>query len=385
MTTARPTEGGEVTTEVLDLVPELRPDFVRRDLGAESVVWSPLAPAPTALDPVATVMLDVLDGAASIGDLAIDVHEAVGVSMEDAQRQVTRIVELYAEAGLLTWSTATSTAVEAIESRELFLSHSTPCAENASRLGTVTLNLRVGEQTMRVACDSRRGARKLRDALADLELETTEDAPLAFVFTAPQGLRRNHRLEDRSGFVLSEGRGLDPGLHALASHLTALLPPAPGTVRIQARGIAAGDRTIVCLSPLLYFPTIEESELVRAGLRLIDRLALDIEVASGRISNPEVPWPVLAGLVSGPGHLGTGGTRTADAIVDLAGAGSGPRTPAAVVARIAASGLDGSVSDLLDATTRLVAGAELRTAPPSTEPLLELLDELASPGSSRRS
>ena len=36
-----------VTTEVLDLVPELRTDFERRDIGGECVVWSPLAAEPT--------------------------------------------------------------------------------------------------------------------------------------------------------------------------------------------------------------------------------------------------------------------------------------------------------------------------------------------------
>jgi len=385
VTTAQPTEGDRVMTEVLDFVPELRPDFVRRDIGAESVVWSPAAAMPTALDPVSTVMLDVIDGGASIGELASDVHEAVGVPLDDAQRQVTRIVELFAGAGLLTLSTATSTAVEAIASRELFLANTTPCSENASRLGTVTLNLRFDEQTVRVACDSRRGARKLRDALADHEVETTDDAPLAFVLTAPQGLRRHHLLEDRSGFALSEARGLDSGLHALACHLTALLPPSPGTVRIQARAIGAGDRTIVCLSPLLYFPTIEEPELARAGLRLVDRLALDIEIRSGRITNPDVPWPALAALGADPAHLGTGGTRTAHAVIDLAGAGSAPPSQAALVARIVASGLHGSVADLLDAATRLIEGAEVRTAPPEAAPLMEILSELAGTASSRRS
>ena len=97
------------------------------------------------------------------------------------------------------------------------------------------------------------------------------------MLTAPQGLQRNHRLVDRSGFVLSEGRGLDSGLHALASHLTALLPPAPGTVRIRTRGVAAGDRTVLCLPPLLYFPEIGERDLAAAGLGLLDRLAVDVE------------------------------------------------------------------------------------------------------------
>ena len=147
MTSAQPQAEGAIKAEVLDLVPELRTDFERRDLGAESVVWSALAPTPTALDPVATVMLDVIDGSASIGDLADDVHAAVGVPLADAQLQVTRVVERFAEAGLLTWSTSTFSADEAIESQALFVSPSTPCAENTSRLGTVALNLLFGTQT----------------------------------------------------------------------------------------------------------------------------------------------------------------------------------------------------------------------------------------------
>ena len=141
MTSAQPQAEGGITAEVLDLVPELRTDFERRDLGAESVVWSALAPTPTALDPVATVMLDVIDGSRRSATSRIDVHEAVGVPLADAQLQVTRVVELFAEAGLLTWSTSAFSADEAIESQALFVSPSTPCAENASRLGTVALNL----------------------------------------------------------------------------------------------------------------------------------------------------------------------------------------------------------------------------------------------------
>ena len=42
MTMAQPAEADGVTAEVLDLVPELRQDFVRRDIEGECVVWSPL-------------------------------------------------------------------------------------------------------------------------------------------------------------------------------------------------------------------------------------------------------------------------------------------------------------------------------------------------------
>jgi hypothetical protein len=362
-----------VTTDVLELVPEPRTDFERRDIDSECVVWSSLASEPTALDAVATVMLDVIDGTASIGQLAREVHEEVGIPLEAAQTQVARIVEQFSDSGLLTTSMATTNAAEAIASRELFVTNATPCAENESRLGTVSLNLRLGERTIRVACDSRRAARTLGDALAEHVVEGDDDAPLAFVLTAPQGLKRSHRLVDRSGFVLSVARGLDTGLHALASHLTALLPPAPGTVRIQSRGIVAGDRTVLCLSPLLYNPTIDERQLAGRGLDLIDRLAVDVDTATGRIVNPEIPWPALAALSPGAGHAGTAGTRTVTAVVDAVPAETAPRSPAAMVARIAANGLHGSTADLLDAALRLVAGAEMRSSPLAAEPLLAVL------------
>jgi hypothetical protein len=368
-------EAKRVTTEVLELVPELRSDVERRDIGSECVVWSPLAAEPTALDPVATVMLDVVDGTASIGQLATEVHEEIGVPLETARTRVTRIVERFSAAGLLTSSRATASAAKAITCRELFVATSTPCSENESRLGTVALNLRFGEQTVRVACDSRRAARKLRDALADhlVDGDGDGDAPLAFVLTAPQGLKRAHRLVDRSGFALSEGRGLDAGLHALASHLTALLPPTPDTVRIRARGIVAGDRTILCLSPLLYLPLIDERDLAERGFQLIDRLAVDVDTQTGRIANPDIPWAALAALGAGPGHIGTGGTRTVAAVVDAAPAATAPPTPAAMAARLAANGLHGSIADLLDAAHRIVAGADMRSTPPAAEPLLETL------------
>src|SRR5688572_6482089 len=105
MTSAQAGDEPKLEMELTDFVPELGRDFVRRDLGAQSVVWSPFAAEPTALDPIATVMLDVVDGEASAADLATDVHEEIGIPLETAQRQVARVVELYARAGLLSVST----------------------------------------------------------------------------------------------------------------------------------------------------------------------------------------------------------------------------------------------------------------------------------------
>ncbi len=369
---------GSLSAGVLDFVPELRTDYVRRDLGDDCIVWSPLASQPEVLDPIAALMLDVVDGTASVRDLRSDIHEELGLPLETAERQLERIITLFTRAGLLTVSEALQTADETIAARDLFVSVPTPCSENASRLGTVTLKLRMGAEVVRVACDSRRAARKLETALAAHVVEDApDDVPLAFVLASPQGLKRTHHLSDRSGFVLSEGRGADAGLAALASNLTALLPPQRGTVRIKARALVAGERTLVCLSPLMYFPALGERELAALGVGLIDRLALDVDVATGRIVNPDIPWPALAPLAAAPGHLGTGGTRTATGVVTVAPSFALPQpTAAEMIAAIASNGLHGSRADLLDAATQLVEGAALRSVEPSERHLTDAISEL---------
>jgi hypothetical protein len=378
MTGAEPA-GEQARPNALDFVPELRNDFVRRTVSDECLVWSPVCAEPVVLDAVARVMLDVIDGTASIAELAVDVRDVLNLPLEIAQRQVTRVVEVLAGAGLLTSHGGEISAEEAIAARELFVGGTTPCSENASRLGTVSLHVKFGGRMMRVSCDSRRAARTLRSALAEHLVDGDDDVPVGFIFTAPQGLKRSHLLMDRSGFALSDGRGLNPGLHALASHLTALLGPAPGTVRIRARVLVSGGRTIVCLFPLLYHSPIDERDVARAGLHLVDRLAIDVDDATGRVTNPEIPWPALASLGAAPRHVGTGGTRTVTAVLNAAPPpGWPPPTAARTVAALAANGVDGSPADLLDAAIRLVRHSEVRTVEPDAETLVIALRELAT-------
>ena len=106
-------------TDVMNSVPELRTDYVRRDVAGECIVWSPVAAEPAVLDPVATVMLSVIDGEASIGQLATEVHEEVGVPFDVALRQVTQTVQLLDGAGMLT-SSPTLLPAEAATRRQLF-------------------------------------------------------------------------------------------------------------------------------------------------------------------------------------------------------------------------------------------------------------------------
>lgn len=362
-------------TELLEFVPTLRADFLRREIDGETVVWSPLVGEPTVLDPVATVMLDVIDGQATVGQMATEVHEEVGVGPDIARHEVTRIVELFGGIGLLTASTSTTPASDAIAARELFVNPCISCMEGAVKsMSTMTLGF--GDRRVGVACYPPRAARKLRSALGHHIVESSGDDPVGFVLTGPTNFQRSHKLADRSGFVHSEGRGLEAGMHALASHLTAFTPEAPGTVRVRASAVAAGGRIVVCLFPLLLLPRLDETTLSAAGYGAIDRLALDIDVATGSIVNPPIPWPDLSSLRPGPGHLGSCGTGDVVAVVSASQVGSPPPGRAAAAAELASGALSGTPGQVLEAVSRVVEEAEHRWTAPEEGRLVEVLAEL---------
>lgn len=107
-------------------VPRLRGDVLRLDVEGESVVWSPISAVPARLDPVATVMLDVVDGVASIGDIASDVEEVIGLPLTIAQERVTEIIESFDEAKLLVTSQSAEDAQEAVAQRKIFVTPLNP-------------------------------------------------------------------------------------------------------------------------------------------------------------------------------------------------------------------------------------------------------------------
>jgi hypothetical protein len=109
-----------------DVVPVLRDGIERQDIDGEAVVWSPISLVPTRLDPVATVLLDVIDGVASIGEIVADVQEVIGLPYDVAQQQVTHIVRTFDNAKLLTTSSSNEHADEAIARRELFVAPPNP-------------------------------------------------------------------------------------------------------------------------------------------------------------------------------------------------------------------------------------------------------------------
>lgn len=84
-----------------DFVPRKRSGTVVRRFGPESIVWASEGPGPIRLDPVAAILFEIADGAASVGDLVEDVHSVVGVSRSDARFHIARTVQDLALAGLL--------------------------------------------------------------------------------------------------------------------------------------------------------------------------------------------------------------------------------------------------------------------------------------------
>ena len=297
-----------MTTDVMDFVPTLHDDFVRSHIADQCVVWSPSAAEPTALDTLATVMLDVVDGEATMGQIATEVHQEIGIPLETAQRKVKEIVDGYDRVGLLTSSTGAASAAHAIAQRELFLAGSTPCSENASRLGTDDprpASSVLGRSA--VACDSRQRARACsrrvdRPRRRGRRYRGSEETPLAFVLTAPQGFKRTHQLVDRSGFVLSEGRGLETGLAPAGQPPHGVPPTGPGHRAAPSAG-RRGQR------PGDHVPRPAALRSAAAGTgpgacrsRCHRSPRLDVDVRTGRIVNPEIPWPSLAALAAGPTH-----------------------------------------------------------------------------------
>jgi hypothetical protein len=86
------------------LVPMLRDDVVIRHYGQESVVCSPSGEQPTYLDPVGSIVLQLLDGEASMAELADDICAAVGVPRSIAFGRLRTVVGQLDVVGALTTS-----------------------------------------------------------------------------------------------------------------------------------------------------------------------------------------------------------------------------------------------------------------------------------------
>jgi hypothetical protein len=100
------------------VAPRIRDDLLRRDLDLQAVIWSPTRRDPVSLDPVVTVIADLIDGSATVADLVEDIQEVVGVPTATAESQVARALSALQEAGALVSAMPEQPAER---QRELFL------------------------------------------------------------------------------------------------------------------------------------------------------------------------------------------------------------------------------------------------------------------------
>ena len=332
-------------------VPELRPDLIRRDLGLEAVAWSPEHPWPVALDPASRVMLDVIDGSATISDLVADVQDVVGIATELAQAQVNRIIDRFDRGGLLT----TSRPDPAPGVRSVFVSPASSCMETSSCTGKVTsVNLQIAGQPIRVACASAKVARRLRNALHEHVID--EQAPLGFMLRAPHRRQRDHVLVDRGGFTLGTARSVDAAVAMIASHLAVLHPPAAGRVRLRLRALLREGTAVLCPFPVLFAPPLDEGLIRSTGHTLLDRLAVDIDPASNSLATDPVPWAGAGNLRAPEGHAGSGevSAQIHAIVVARAPGATSSSTMAELVAMLATERLSGDRDTILEVAVGLV-------------------------------
>jgi len=86
------------------LRPMVRDDIVLRTYGMEAVGWSPISPRPIHLDPVSALVIQMLDGSVSVGELIADIHDVIGVPPAIARSQLRRILAWFDAGGILSTS-----------------------------------------------------------------------------------------------------------------------------------------------------------------------------------------------------------------------------------------------------------------------------------------
>jgi len=81
--------------------PHVREDLTIVELDGEAVVYDGVTGELHHLNPSATIVLSMCDGARTISAMAEAVSDAFDVALDDVTPQVSSVVERFAEAGLL--------------------------------------------------------------------------------------------------------------------------------------------------------------------------------------------------------------------------------------------------------------------------------------------
>lgn len=82
-------------------VPALCDDVIVRRYDQEAIVWSPFGDRATYLDPVGSIVLQLLDGSVTIAELADDIRAEVGVPRSVVLGRLRAVVRQLDSSGVL--------------------------------------------------------------------------------------------------------------------------------------------------------------------------------------------------------------------------------------------------------------------------------------------
>jgi hypothetical protein len=107
----RPLANGAQEPSVADLsansVVEARDDLLIREIDGQVIAWSPISPEPRALDPLSAVLLQLLDGRTSVGELVADMCDVLQIDEHGASGLLHHHLSLLDMGGLLASSIPT--------------------------------------------------------------------------------------------------------------------------------------------------------------------------------------------------------------------------------------------------------------------------------------
>ncbi len=72
--------------------PAIRDDVIVEHIGIEAVAWAHGSPVPRRLDTVAAVVVQLLDGRVSLGELVDDVSDVLGIPASIARRRIREVI-----------------------------------------------------------------------------------------------------------------------------------------------------------------------------------------------------------------------------------------------------------------------------------------------------
>lgn len=103
--------------------PAIRGDVIVEHIGVEAVAWAHESTVPWHLDSVAAVVVQLLDGRVSLGELVDDVSDVLGIPEAIARRRIREVIATLENGDLL--SPAAIPTVEADEP-DLFVAPPNP-------------------------------------------------------------------------------------------------------------------------------------------------------------------------------------------------------------------------------------------------------------------